>query len=102
VYTPDGALYDGSYAVFELEREQYENRERELGQKAAKLMTELHGKGQSDEKAAVDFLLDTMESYDNYSKLQRAKELQAKDTLTEAEQKLLGDLRSIDEIDELL
>ena len=102
VYTADGTPYDGNYAVFELEREQYETRERELGQKAAKLMTELNGKGQSDEKAAVDFLVDTMEARDNYSKLERAKELQAKEDPTEAEQNLLADLRSIDEIDRLL
>ncbi len=102
VHTADGDLYDGNYAVFSLEREQYEKRDRELSQKASKLMRELNGKGQSDEKAAVDFLLDTMESYDNYTKLQRAKELQAKDNLTEAEQNLLADLRSIDEVGELL
>lgn len=102
VYTADGTPYDGNYAVFELAREQYEKREQELSQKAAKLMTELNGKGQSDEKAAVDFLLDTMESYDNYSKLKRAKELQAKDSLTEAEQNLLADLRSIEEVNKLL
>lgn len=102
VYTADGTPYEGNYAVFEFEREQYEKREQELRQKAAKLMTELNGKGQSDEKAAVDFLLDTIKSYDNFSKLQRAKELQAKDNLSEAEQNLLTDLRSIDEINDLL
>lgn len=102
VYTVDGSPYDGSYAVFALEREQYEKRDRELSQKAAKLMTELSGKGQSDEKAPVDFLLDTMDIYDKYLKLQRAKELQEKDDLSKAEQNLLTDLRSIDEIDEIL
>jgi hypothetical protein len=102
VYTADGTPYDGDYAVLELEREQYETRERELGHKAAKLMTELNGKGQSDEKAAVDFLMETMASYENYSKLKRAKELQAKDDRTQAEQNLLEDLQSNDEIDRLL
>jgi hypothetical protein len=102
VYTPDGTAYDGNYAVLRLERESVEKRERELTQKAAKLMSELDGKGQSDEKAAVDFLLDTMESYDNFTKLKRARELQAKDNRTEAERELLEDLKSIDEINELL
>ena len=102
VYAPDGTAYDGNYAVLRLERESVEKRERELTQKAAKLMSELDGKGQSDEKAAVDFLLDTMESYDNFTKLKRARELQAKDDRTEAERELLEDLKSIDEINELL
>ncbi|PSQ06488.1 hypothetical protein BRC92_00985 [Halobacteriales archaeon QS_4_69_31] len=102
MYAPDGTAYDGNYAVLRLERESVEKRERELTQKAAKLMSELDGKGQSDEKAAVDFLLDTMESYDNFTKLKRARELQAKDDRTEAERELLEDLKSIDEINELL
>jgi len=58
---------------------------------------ELHGKGQSDERTAVDFLLDTRESCDNYPKLPRPE-----DILTETEQHLPADLRSTDETDGLL
>ena len=53
------AFQECSYAVLGVERQFYENRDWEIDQKAAKLIAELNGKGQSG-KAALDFLKDTL------------------------------------------
>jgi len=92
--TPDGAEYEeGGYAVLELARENLADREYEINQKAAKLMAELNGKGQSG-RSAVSFLQNTLQTYDTFRKLQRAHELQSRETLTDSEQRLLEDLQS--------
>lgn len=54
----------------------------------AKLIAELNGKGQSG-KAAIDFLRDTLDAYDNFKRLKRARALQGKSDLTGAEKELL-------------
>lgn len=86
-----------SYAVIEVEQVFNAGREWELDQKVNKLISELNGKGQSG-RAALDFLRDTMDLYDRYKRLERARALmaqQAKDpnTLTDAEKKLLDELK---------
>ena len=84
---------EGSYAVLEFMREDLGNRQYEINQKAAKLIAELQGKGQSGQ-AAVTFLQDTLEAYNTFQKLQRAHELQSKETLDTDQEKLLEDLQS--------
>jgi hypothetical protein len=61
-----------SYAVLEMEDQFLADREREIDQKVAKLMAELGGKGQSG-RAAIEFLRETMDLYDRYRRLQRAR-----------------------------
>lgn len=83
----------GSYAVLELMREELADRQYEINQKAAKLIAELEGKGQSGQ-AAVTFLQDTLDVYSKFRKLERAHELQSKEELTDDEKKRLKDLKS--------
>ncbi|GAH53710.1 unnamed protein product [marine sediment metagenome] len=59
----------------------------------AKLIAELNGKGQSG-KAALEFLRETLDTYDKFRRLERARELKAKETLSESEQELLQELTS--------
>ncbi|MCU0637750.1 MAG: hypothetical protein MUE87_03930 [Methanothrix sp.] len=72
--------------------------EEEIDEKAAKLASELSGKGQSG-KAALEFLRDTMKTYGNFRKLERIKELKAKAVLSPSEEKLLEDLMNDPEIE---
>jgi hypothetical protein len=86
-----------SYAVIEVQQEFNAGREWELDQKINKLISELNGKGQSG-RAALDFLRETMDLYDRYKRLERARALSARqekepDTLTDAEHKLLEELQ---------
>jgi hypothetical protein len=89
-----------SYAVVEIQKEFRQNPEIEIDQKAAKLASELDGKGQSG-KAALEFLKDTLNTYTKFKNLQRAKELEEKEkagTITEAEKKLLDELKENKEL----
>lgn len=84
-----------SYAVIDIQKEFRQNPEIEIDQKAAKLASELEGKGQSG-KAALEFLKDTLDTYTKFRNLQRAKELEEKEkagTITEAEKNLLSELK---------
>jgi hypothetical protein len=90
----EGAAYDGgSYAVLEIQRAALGDRRFEIDQKAAKLLAELHGKGQSG-TPSVSFLRDTLDAYTRFRKLERARELQSRDDLTDDERRLLEELRS--------
>jgi hypothetical protein len=90
----EGSAYEGgSYAVLELQREELGDRRFEIDQKAAKLLAELHGKGQSGQPS-ISFLRDTLDAYTKFRKLERARELQSRDDLTEDERRLLEELRS--------
>jgi len=84
-----------SYAVLELVRDELADRQYEIDQKAAKLVSELQGKGQS-QQAALTYLQETLDAYSKFRKLQRARELQSRDERTDAEQNLLEDLKSND------
>ena len=90
-----------SYAVFEVHKNFLLNAEEEIDEKAAKLASELSGKGQSG-RAALEFLRDTMKTYGNFRKLERVKELKAKDPslITPSEKTLLEDLMKDPEIGE--
>ena len=90
----DGTEYTGgSYAVLEVVRDHGGRREWEIDQKAAKLIAELNGKGQSG-KAALDFLEDTLSAYTDYRRLDRAAELRSKEALTPHEETLLEELEA--------
>jgi len=94
VRTEDGAEYtDGSYAVLEVRREFVESRDWEIDQKAAKLIAELDGKGQSG-KAPLEFLEDTLAVYSDHRRLDRAEELRSKEDLSPDEEALLEELRN--------
>lgn len=80
-----------SYAVLGVAREFRAHRDWEIDQKVAKLIAELKRKGQSG-RAPLEFLRETLDAYTKFKKLERVRELQEKDTLTEAEQKLLDEL----------
>jgi hypothetical protein len=60
--------------------------------KAAKLMSELQGKGSSG-KAAVEFVKDTIDGYNNFRNLQRIAELERKQNPTPEEIALLSKLK---------
>jgi len=82
VLNPDQTVFeDASYAVLEVEREYHGQPLLEIDQKAAKLIAELNGKGQSG-KAALDFLRDTIDYYNKYKKLERIRDLKSKEELS--------------------
>jgi hypothetical protein len=79
VLTPNGKEFEGcSYAIIEVQKEFRLSHQEEIDENVAKLTSELSGNGQSG-KAAIEFLRDTMKSYNNFKKLGRAKELLDKD-----------------------
>lgn len=88
---------ESSYAVLELMRKNLANRQYEINQKAAKLIAELKGKGQSG-RPAISFLQDTLQAYSKFQKLQRAYELQSRETLTDDEKRLLENLKSNEDL----
>jgi len=92
---------DCSYAIIEVHKKFMLSPEEEIDEKAAKLASELSGKGQSG-KAALEFLRDTMKTYGNFRKLERIKELKAKAVLSPSEEKLLEDLMKDPEIEEFI
>lgn len=91
------ALQECSDAVIGVEKQFYANRAWEIHQKAAKLIAELNGKGKSG-KAALDFLKDTLDTYDRFRRLERASELRKKQDLTDAEQAILQELTNDDNL----
>ena len=91
---------DFSYAIVELDKKFEEGVDLEIDQKAAKLASELAGKGQSG-KAALDFLRDTLSTYKDFKDLQREDELTKKEkakTISQSEIKLLKKLRDNERI----
>lgn len=93
VIQADGTeLKDMSYAVIEVSRSYHESLEWEIDQKAAKLLAELGGKGQSG-RAPIEFLRDTLGTYAKYRRLQRALGLHTKKNRSTAEDRLLEELR---------
>jgi hypothetical protein len=92
VMTPGGDEFvDCSYAVIEVQKEFRVSPQEEIDEKVAKLASELSGNGQSG-KAAIEFLRDTMKSYNNFKKLERATELNKKTDRTSSEENQLKDL----------
>lgn len=90
----NGDPYEESgYAVLEVRREALADRQYEIDQKAAKLVSELQGKGQSGE-SALSYLRDTLRAYSTFQDLQRAHDLQSRENLTDAQKRLLEDLKS--------
>jgi len=69
---------DCNYAVLEVSRTYELKREQQLDQKAAKLMSELSGKGNSG-KAALEFLRETINGYDIYRTMQKTQMLMSKE-----------------------
>lgn len=100
VLTADKAEFKGcNYAIIEVHKNFMLSAEEEIDEKAAKLASELSGKGQSG-KAALEFLRDTMKTYGNFRKLERIKELKALAMRSPSENKLLEDLMKDPEIAE--
>lgn len=73
-------------------KETEEINEWEKDQKAAKLLSELQGKGSSG-KAAAEFVVDTMDAYTKFRKLQRMQEIMNKPNPTPQETALLTKLQ---------
>jgi len=86
-----------SYVIIEVSKTFKLSPVEEIDEKAAKLASELSGKGQSG-KAALEFLRDTMKTYENFRKLERIKELSQRSVLTPSEKTLLEDLKKDPEI----
>lgn len=84
-----------SYAVLEADRQFFEGStfNQVINQKAAKLMNQVNGRGQSDTKSSLDFLQDTLRAYTVTRKLERLRELQEKNELSSAERRLRDDLK---------
>lgn len=104
VLDPKGEEFKGcSYAVIEVQKEFKLSPQEEIDEKVAKLASELSGNGQSG-KVAIEFLRDTMKTYNNFRKLQRATELKKKKEkdLTSSEKQLLADLNADPDIQEYL
>lgn len=81
------------YVVISIrDKETQEINEWENNQKAAKLMSQLDGKG-SGEKSSVEFLKSTLEGYNNFKKLQRVLELSSKQERSPQETALLTKLK---------
>jgi hypothetical protein len=81
------------YVVISIRNTEIEEiNEWEKDQKAAKLMSELQGKGTSG-KAAVEFVKDTIDGYNNFRNLQRIAELEKKQSPTAQESALLSKLK---------
>jgi hypothetical protein len=93
VVRSNGSEYDSSYAVIEVLRERLADRDQEITQKAAKLVAELQGKGQSS-RTGLFFLRETLEAYNNFQRLERARSLRSQDELSDSEKELLADLES--------
>jgi hypothetical protein len=94
VVNENGDSFTGcDYAVVSIRNTEIEEINKwEKDQKAAKLMSELQGKGTSG-KAAVEFVKDTVEGYNNYRNLQRITELEKKLNPTPEEIALLSKLK---------
>ena len=102
VITVDGKEFDEfSYAVLEVCRDFQAHPQWEVDQKVAKLVAELNGKGQSG-KAALEFLRETLDGYSKFRKLQRAKSLQEKASLSGSEQRLLREFMLDPELEPFL
>ncbi|MBK7919790.1 MAG: hypothetical protein IPJ94_26740 [Chloroflexi bacterium] len=87
----DNEFKDCSYAVLGIERDMKESREWEIDQKTSKLIAQLQGKGESGQ-ASIEFLRETLDGYDKFKQLQRAKELQSKKKRTPDEENFLATL----------
>jgi hypothetical protein len=74
----DGEVFsDCSYAIYSIHKEETQEPEWEVDQRAAKLLSELGGKGNSG-RAAIEFLRDTIDGYGKFKKLKRLRELERK------------------------
>ncbi|NYT01664.1 MAG: hypothetical protein GKC10_02760 [Methanosarcinales archaeon] len=94
----DGKEFDRfSYAVVEVQREFKEQKDLEIDPKAATLIAELSGQGQSG-KSALEFLRGTIDTYTKFRKLERVQELQAKTDLNDSEKALLEELKGDKEL----
>jgi hypothetical protein len=102
VLTPEEKEFKGcSYAIIEVHKNFMLSAEEEIDEKAAKLASELSGKGQSG-RAALEFLRDTMKTYNNFRKLERVKELKGKKELSASEEGRLKSLMEDPEIKEFV
>jgi len=102
VQDSNGKQFDKfSYAVVEVQKEFREHKELEIDQKAAKLIAELNGQGQSG-KSALEFLRSTIDTYTKFRKLERVQELQAKKELNDSEKALLKELEGDKELQAFL
>lgn len=102
IRNPDGnPLEECSYAVFGLLRDDLVDREYEINQRVAKLIAELKGKGQSG-RSPIYYLQETLDAYSRFQKLQRAYELQSLETRTDAQERLLKDLKSDPQLEDYL
>lgn len=79
---------DCDYAVLEVSRSFELNREQQLDQKAAKLMSELNGRGNSG-KAGLDFLRETINGYDMYKTMGKIQQLTSREKTLASEKKEL-------------
>jgi hypothetical protein len=92
---------DYSYAVLEIEKDFEEDPKREIDQKVAKLLSQLHGKGTGTEDAFT-FLTKTFETYDKLKKIERYNELKGKLNKTDAENQLLDKLKENPDINDFI
>ncbi len=86
-----------SYVVIEVSNDFSGGREWVIDQKVTKLVSELHGKGQSGE-APLHFLRQTLRVYDNFKRLERARSLLDKPKPSPEEASLLQELQNDPEL----
>jgi hypothetical protein len=90
---------DISYVVFSVRRGLDASPKFEISQSVARLLSQMGGEGQSA-KESVDFLIETLTSYDNFRKLKRYMALKAKNEneLTKEERDLIERIETIEEL----
>lgn len=98
LYYKDGSKYKHyqhrSYAVLRVDRAGTMAPDFERNQKLATLLTEIENGKNGGAKSALNFLEETMESYQNFKRLQRYTELKTKQSKSDEETQLQSELES--------
>ena len=92
-----------SYAIYQISKDTTEEPKYEISQKVANLLSGLNETEPSHPtKSAIDFLTETLEGYNNFKKLKRAKKLEKQANLSTDEKNLLNKLHKDNDIGQFL
>jgi hypothetical protein len=82
-----------NYAIYSIREGETKEPNWEIDQKIATLLSQLDKKGNT-ERAAIEFLRETMEGYNKFQKIRRLQELEKKKDRTAEEEALLNNLKN--------
>ena len=85
-----------SYVVFDITPGKQPSPAFITSQKLATLLTQMKNGNTNDPTATINFLMDTLTQYENFTKLKRYNSLVSKDTLTQQEKDLMREIKKID------